>query len=63
VRFAASLMRRVLVDYSRGHNAAKRGGPFGRIYLDERAVGVTSRAADVVAVDEALSRLAELDPQ
>src|SRR5690242_10918779 len=49
VRVAASQMRRVLVDYSRGHNALKRGNSAGRIYLDGQDARLTERAADVIA--------------
>ena len=62
VRFAANVMRRVLVDYSRGHNAAKRGGKSGRIYIANAMPDLIGRSADVLAVDEALTRLAEFDP-
>jgi RNA polymerase sigma-70 factor, ECF subfamily len=60
---AAQLMRRVLLDYSRGHQAAKRGGNINKVYLQEAAIISTARPADVVALDEALIRLAEIDPQ
>lgn len=59
---ASQLMRRILVDYSRGHNAAKRGGNVGRIYLEEAGIVAKGRAAEVIALDDALNRLAELDP-
>lgn len=56
-------MRRILVDYGRGHYAAKRGGRAGRVFLEEARVISKQPAADVVALDEALSRLAGFDPQ
>jgi len=60
---AAQLMRRILVDYSRGHDAQKRGKGFEKVLLEE-AKGISKgKAADVVALDEALTRLAEFDPQ
>jgi len=60
---AAQLMRRVLVDYSRGHDAQKRGKGFEKVFLEE-AVGFSKgKASDVIALDEALTRLAEFDPQ
>jgi RNA polymerase sigma-70 factor, ECF subfamily len=60
---AAQLMRRILVDYSRGHDAKKRGKGFEKVFLEE-ADGVSKeKAADVIALDEALTRLAEFDPQ
>lgn len=60
---AAQLMRRILVDHSRGHNAKKRGKGFERVFLEEAAGVSEGKAADVVALDEALTRLAEFDPQ
>lgn len=60
---AAQLMRRVLLDYSRTHQSEKRGGKVNKVYLQEAAIGSNSRPADVVALDEALVRLAEFDPQ
>jgi RNA polymerase sigma-70 factor (ECF subfamily) len=59
---AAQLMRRILLDYSRAHQAAKRGGNAEKVYLQEAAIVSTPRAADVLALDEALLRLAKLDP-
>jgi RNA polymerase sigma-70 factor, ECF subfamily len=60
---AAQLMRRILVDYSRGHGAQKRGKGFEKVFLEEAEGFSKGRAADVVALDEALTRLAEFDPQ
>lgn len=60
---AAQLMRRILVDYSRGHDAKKRGREFERVFLEEAAGISKGKAADVVALDEALTRLAEFDPE
>jgi RNA polymerase sigma-70 factor, ECF subfamily len=60
---AAHLMRRVLLDYSRKHLAAKRGGSATRVFLEEAAIPGRSRPADVVALNEALSRLAAFDQQ
>jgi RNA polymerase sigma-70 factor (ECF subfamily) len=60
---AAQLMRRILLDYSRSHQAAKRGGNVEKVYLQEAAMVSAARATDVVALDDALVRLAELDPQ
>lgn len=62
VAIAAQQMRRVLLDYSRGHEAAKRGGNVTKVYVEETLLVSKSRPADVVALDEALTRLAELDP-
>jgi RNA polymerase sigma factor (TIGR02999 family) len=60
---AAQLMRRILVDYSRAHSASKRGGNAEKVALENAAVFSPEKAADVVAVDEALTKLAQLDPQ
>jgi RNA polymerase sigma factor (TIGR02999 family) len=59
---AASAMRHVLVDHARAHNAGKRGDGQLQVTLDEDIGGGRSNAtADVLAVDEALTRLAEFD--
>jgi len=60
---AAQLMRRILVDYSRGHNAQKRGKGFEKVFLEEAAGFSKGKASDVIALDEALTRLAEFDPE
>jgi RNA polymerase sigma factor (TIGR02999 family) len=60
---AAQLMRRILVDYSRGHDAKKRGKEFEKVYLEEADVIAKGKSADVLQLDEALTRLAEFDPQ
>jgi RNA polymerase sigma-70 factor, ECF subfamily len=60
---AAQLMRRILVDYSRGHDAKKRGNDFEKVFLEEAEVVSKGKTADVIQLDEALTRLAEFDPQ
>ena len=60
---AAHLMRSILVDHARSHAYAKRGGGARKIALDEALAVSQQRAADVVALDDALKRLAEIDPQ
>lgn len=60
---AAQLMRRILVDYSRGRGAQKRGKGFERVFLEEAEGFSKGKAADVIALDEALTRLAGFDPQ
>ncbi|MFI5102975.1 MAG: ECF-type sigma factor [Terriglobales bacterium] len=60
---AAQLMRRILVDHSRGHDAKKRGRGFEKVFLEEAAGVSKEKAADVIALDEALTQLAEFDPQ
>ncbi|MEO7501409.1 MAG: sigma-70 family RNA polymerase sigma factor [Gemmatimonadaceae bacterium] len=57
---AARLMRRILVDHARKHNAAKRGGSAIQVPLDERAPAQESDV-DLVALDDALVRLALMD--
>jgi RNA polymerase sigma-70 factor, ECF subfamily len=60
---AASLMRRILVDYARARNADKRGGGATAVSLsdasDERSADLV---ADILGVDQALARLARNDP-
>ena len=58
---AAQMMRRILVDYARSRNYAKRGGGAARISFDDALVVSTERSAEVVNVHEALERLAEFD--
>jgi RNA polymerase sigma-70 factor, ECF subfamily len=58
---AAQLMRRILVDHSRSHDAKKRGRDFEKVVLDETPSLSRKTSTDVVALDEALTRLAELD--
>jgi RNA polymerase sigma factor (TIGR02999 family) len=60
---AAQMMRRVLVDYARRRRYAKRGGGVREICLDEALTVSDERAAEVVVLDEALDRLAEIDPR
>jgi RNA polymerase sigma factor (TIGR02999 family) len=60
---AAQMMRRILVDYARRRRYAKREGDARRVPLDEALVVSEERAADVVALDEALASLAEIDPR
>jgi len=61
---AAQMIRRILVDHARGHQAAKRGAGAAALSLDE-ALGVPGIQKDVnlVALDDALAQLEKLDPQ
>jgi RNA polymerase sigma factor (TIGR02999 family) len=59
---AATLMRRVLVDYARQRGREKRGAGVTVTSLDEHLVAAQP-AVDVVALDDALERLAVVDPQ
>ena len=58
---AALMMRRILVDYAKGRQAAKRGSGAPMVPLDEAVAVAELRDLDVVALDEALSRLTEFD--
>jgi RNA polymerase sigma-70 factor (ECF subfamily) len=59
---AAQLMRRILVDHARRHASAKRGGGAQRMTLSEcEASIVLEQAVEVIALDEALKRLAVMD--
>jgi RNA polymerase sigma-70 factor, ECF subfamily len=58
---AATLMRRILVGYARRRKRVKRGGGAFQICLDEAGFLSPERAADMVALDEALENLASVD--
>jgi len=58
---AAQMMRRILVDYARGRRYAKRGGSAHQVSLDEAMIVSEERSAEVVALDDALKGLAEID--
>jgi|SRR5215472_8959972 len=60
---AAQLMRRILVDYARQRVAAKRGGGERLLELETCEIGGGVEQQEMLAVDEALERLAALDPQ
>jgi RNA polymerase sigma-70 factor, ECF subfamily len=61
IGIAAQLMRRVLVDHARSHKAVKRGGPLPKLSLDEAMVYSRENAGEIIILDEALSRLAQID--
>ena len=58
---ASRMMRRILVDYARSRHYAKRGGAARRVSLDEAMIVSEEKTQDVVALDEALTRLAAID--
>ncbi len=58
---AAQLMRRIMVDHARQRQALKRGGGAIRVSLDECAVLTETRADELLALDEALEKLAAFD--
>lgn len=60
---AARLMRRLLVDHARANHRAKREGNVAMLSLDDAAEVSCGPASNVIAVDEALTRLAEFDPR
>jgi len=60
---AAQLMRRILVDHARTHVAAKRGGGVTPITLMDAAGASPPRGIDVLALDEALTRLTAIYPE
>ena len=61
---AAQMMRRVLVDHARTRHAQKRGGGAVQVSLgDAEQAGAAPDTSDVIALDEALARLAAFDPQ
>ena len=60
---AAKAMRQVLVDYARSQNAAKRGGEFAIVTLEDGLTAARDTAADVVALDAGIEALAKVDPR
>jgi len=60
---ASQLMRRILVDHARSHARQKRGGHAQRLSLDATAIVSKEGVVDLVAIDEALSELAQFDSQ
>jgi len=59
----AQLMRRILVDYARSRRYQKRGGGIQLATFDETLIAPSERGRDLVALDEALTALATLDPR
>jgi len=60
---AAQVMRRILVDFARSRNYARRGGGTQRVSLDEAITIHEDRSAELIALDDALKSLAEIDPR
>jgi RNA polymerase sigma factor (TIGR02999 family) len=60
---SAQLMRRILVDFARSRGYQKRGQGERALALDDIAITADDKAPDIVALDEALTCLAELDPR
>ena len=61
IAIAAQHMRQILVDYARRHRAAKRGAGVTLVSLDDVQPASQPRSVDILALDEALSKLAEVD--
>jgi RNA polymerase sigma-70 factor, ECF subfamily len=60
---AAEMMRRILIDYARKHQASKRGSGAVKLGLDEALYMADEKAAELVALDDALKALAAFDEQ
>jgi len=60
---ASQAIRRILVDHARARQTAKRGGDRARVRLEEEGGPALEPDVDLVALDEALARLAELHPR
>jgi RNA polymerase sigma factor (TIGR02999 family) len=59
---AADAMRRILVDHARAHRGPKRGGGRRRVSLSVVELASEQRGAEILALDEALSRLEKVSP-
>lgn len=60
---AAQMIRRILCDHARAHQTAKRGGGAVKLALDEALAVPGGRDLNIVALDEALRQLEEMDPR
>jgi RNA polymerase sigma-70 factor (ECF subfamily) len=60
---AAQMMRRILVDHARAHAAEKRGHDFQKLSLDENIDKAVERSEELVALDDALKNLVNIDEQ
>ena len=60
---AAQMMRRILVDHARQHNAEKRGHDFQKLSLDENIDKAVERSSELILLDDALQELAAVDEQ
>jgi len=60
---AAHSMRQILIERARARGAAKRGGVRHRVTLDDALAASEDRSIDLLALDEALERLAAIDPE
>ena len=60
---AAQMMRRILVDHAREHQAAKRSGTVWKVPFDDRIGAAQPRECELLLLDQALTELARLDPR
>jgi RNA polymerase sigma factor (TIGR02999 family) len=61
---SANIMRRILVDQARARGSGKRGGAAQRVHLEDAPeIASPNRDREIVALDDALNQLAELDPR
>ncbi len=60
---AAQMMRHIMVDHARERRSLKRGGGALKVTLDEAALVTGTRSDELLALDEALERLARQDPR
>ncbi len=60
---AAQCMRRILIDHARGRARSKRGGLLTRVTLNDDRVGAESRDMELIALDDALRDLGDMDPE
>src|SRR5438477_4627345 len=60
---AAQLMRQILVDHARKHRSTKRGGGIPKAPLEEAIAFGSERGSDMIALDDALTELAKINPR
>ena len=60
---ASQAMRRILIDYALARSTRKRGGGVANVPLDDAVAMAVSRSDTLLALDEALDRLSDMDPQ
>jgi RNA polymerase sigma factor (TIGR02999 family) len=58
---AAQMMRQILIDHARSHARARRGGGLRQVLFEEMAIVSAERAAELIALDDALTALAAFD--
>lgn len=63
IGLAAHVMRRVLVDYARQHNAERRAGGLRRVEMEDNLAISAERLDEVLVLDQAMGRLAEKSPR